>query len=267
MKLGLGLRIGRRAQSSAPAYNGPLDSVQSGCLFAVAFGVRLFGSFDPDFEIRRSSDSAVQTFKATTGLDPAASAFVGAGSGFYKSVQDQIGGIVLSQSTETNQPQGIATGGAQQAFGTSFGASSSNDSLVGLTSLAAIPQPFTVFCRMNNVTAALNQGFIRTPGAWCYISSSNWAVRYNGGSVVLSGSASAAGTKTIRYVFDGASSHVAINNGAPSVFDLLTTADASAGAPSVMIGAASLTGTYAFIGIWSGRQDDGTIEAAIDALW
>lgn len=269
MRLGLGMGLGGRVVGGGGApFDGPLDSVEAGCLFAAAFGVRLFGSSNPDFVIRRASDSAEQTFKATTGiLGSDALAFLASTNGFYKTVTDQIGGLSLTTATTTLQPQ-AATAGVLTAYGTSIGAAVTADNLTATASLAAIPQPFTVFQVFNNAATTNGQGAfsIGTTNVFIF-QTANFSTRYNGGSAVLTGRGATTGAKIVRFVIDGANSHISVDNDAPTVYDVGSTANMNSGTPRLGVGSTAITGSMAFAGIWSGRKEDGAIEAALDAIW
>lgn len=102
MKLGLGIRLGNRNQSSTP---GLLDSF-SGAI--AAYSLRhLTNTYTGDvIVVRRSSDNATEGFKPDEITDGSLDSFVGANTDWYiTTVYDQIGGNHFTQGTTTRQPK------------------------------------------------------------------------------------------------------------------------------------------------------------------
>jgi hypothetical protein len=277
MRLGFGLDLATvkfpltAADPPAP-FVGPLDQWQDDFRYAFAFGHRLFSSVAPSWRIRRSSDSAVEDFTtdAVTGRwGSDVLAFLNGGVGTVVNGLDQAGGLFPEQATAANQLE-IGRSGALQAFGNGYGVTSSGDWLAAtLSPLILIPQPITLFAVLN-VTSVTNGGgpiAFSAGSSGVVMSSSKWSVRLNSTAVDTGVTVTTGANQILRVVFDGANSHLAINNGTPTAFSLGTGTITVNG---VLFGrgtSAALNGKWAFAGVMDGRWDDGSIEAALGGIW
>lgn len=253
---------------------GPLDGVLSGAVMAVAFGHRLIGASDPDVAIIRNvTSSAEGTFKATTGAFGAdVLTLLGSDDGRYKTVYDQIAGAALTEQS-TNNGGKAATAGVLETLGTGYAGLFQSASMF-TSAIFVQAQPFTVFLVVHLNARGINTGVIRFGAGLTGIgfNGTNWTVRSGGGSTINTGVAATLSTDLIvRVVFDGASSHIAINNGSPTTINPGTTGIGSGGAEDCTIGrgsaAGAMNGKVGFAGLWSGRKDDGAIETALGTVW
>ncbi|WP_038164958.1 hypothetical protein [Verrucomicrobium sp. BvORR106] len=260
-----------------PSFVGPLDGLTTDAVFAVAPGHRLVGTSDPDVaKLYNASTTASQVFKASAGAWGAdVTSFVGSDTANVIELYSQVGSMVFSSGSVNSGPL-AAESGVLNTIGTGFAQRHLATVLVSTSVLASLPQPFTLFFVCRHTATGINAGFFRAEVGGVLNSlvgfvSGNWAVRIGGGSTINTGVAATANIdRVVRIVVDGSSSHIALDNGTPTVFNPGTGNLSGASNEVVTLGrgfAAAYPGKIAFAGLWSGRKDDGAIDTALLGVW